>query len=144
MARQKKRMRRMSLHYISSLGIFATILVSAFTLLTFSKEALERAGSQQFQVLAFIIVLAGFVLLLMLEMLFRFISRINRIAEVRIEDWAKGIFIGLIMVLGLWAHAVTSQSAPDAMPASGCSVAVQPGTGMSEGASRAGVMMLRG
>ena len=112
MTRQKRRVRRLSHKFITTLSIFATILVSAFTLLTFGKEVMGRTADTSFPVLAFIFVLVGYLLLQMLDMMYRFISRISRIREVGIEDRVKGIFLSLIAVLGWWAYHATALPEP--------------------------------
>lgn len=94
--------------YITILGIFASIIISFVAGITFSTSVLENMHSVSIYRLTLVILLIAFVLLNCINLLIRYIFRLNKADDIKFPIWQLNLI--LVALLGLvfisWALSI--------------------------------------
>ena len=94
--------------YITILGIFASIIISFVAGITFSTSVLENMHSVSIYRLALVILLIAFVLLNCINLLIRYIFRLNKADDIKFPIWQLNLILAVLLGLVFisWAFSI--------------------------------------
>jgi len=102
----------METEYITILGIFASIMLAFVGGLTFSTSVLQNMGNVGIYRLVLVILLLGFILINTIDILLRYIFKLNH-GEIRVPIWPVNLIIGVLTVGVIIAWLLSANTIPE-------------------------------
>lgn len=108
-----KEFKGMEKEYITILGIFASIIISFVAGITFSTSVLENMHSVGIYRLVLVILLIAFVLLNAINLLVRYIFRLNKAENCQFPMWQIDLILAVLLVLLLIGWILSVDQLPE-------------------------------
>ena len=106
------RLKRLETEYITILGIFASVVLAFIGGLVFSTSVLQNMGSVGIYRLVLVVLLLGFVLINTINILLRYIFKLNHAEKVKIPIMWVNIVFGVLLILLLISWMIQAHEIP--------------------------------
>lgn len=98
--------------YITILGIFSSILLAFVGGMTFSTSVLQNMKDVGVYRLILVILLLGFILINTINILLRYIFKLNHVETVKIPIWTLNIIFGILLIADAFAWLFSAYNIP--------------------------------
>ena len=98
--------------YITILGIFAAVILAFVGGITFSSSVLQHIDNVSIYRLVFVILLLGFVLTNTINLLLRYIFKLNFVKKEKIRIWPFNLIVVILMLLTIVSWATNMKNLP--------------------------------